>query len=387
MEDITRFLSDLPFPVYLHGPSALDFYFRKDTGRFVHVLTPASLIEVAREFDNPVFPGCEFADVHVEVPVSGVQQTCGILFSCMDEDESVFDAGSASHGIDETMHTFCWDVQRRVFKDPRSVYPYLRSNLLPPFPARQPRDVVTAALLISRLGFSFPKEHWALFRQSLHAVGDMWPRYEMVPLFQRYLLCGVLEGCNPQGGLTVLKESGCIEYWWPELHQMIETAHAKEFHPEGDVWDHTLETLKYRKTKDLRISLALLLHDVGKPKSLRQDGNAFNQHAQIGASIAEKFLRRLGFETALIQDIRFLVYHHMLPSLLPQLPVFRTENVMSSPLFPLLLEVYRCDLSSTYRSPDDYYAACKVYRGFLRNRRNPYRSCEGKKLLRLYVEG
>jgi len=61
---------------------------------------------------------------------------------------------------------------------------------------------------------------------------------------------------------------------------------------------------------------------------------------------------------------------------------------MESDLFPGLLEVYRCDLSSTFRGPDGYYEACKVYRAFLKHRKNPFRSSDGKKVqhLREYVE-
>ena len=168
---------------------------------------------------------------------------------------------------------------------------------------------------------------------------------------------------------------------------MVETVHDKEFHPEGDVWDHTLETLKYRKTRDLRLSLGLLLHDIGKPRARREAGNAFDRHAQIGRSIGRRFLQRLCFDEQIIEDVCFLVNHHMLPAFISRLPFFRTEKVMSSHLFPLLLELYRCDLSSTFRSPEDYYTACKTYRKFLKNIRNPFRNTQGKKLLRLYVDG
>ena len=59
---------------------------------------------------------------------------------------------------------------------------------------------------------------------------------------------------------------------------------------------------------------------------------------------------------------------------------------MADPLFPVLLELYRCDLESTFRGPNPYYRACKIYRSYLKNSANPYRSAEGKKLVRLYVD-
>jgi poly(A) polymerase len=76
----------------------------------------------------------------------------------------------------------------------------------------------------------------------------------------------------------------------------------------------------------------------------------------------------------------------MVPGAIAKLPVYRTEKVMSSPLFPELLELYRCDVSSTFRGPDGYYQACRTYRSFLKHSKNPFRSSDGKKRLRLLVE-
>jgi poly(A) polymerase len=59
---------------------------------------------------------------------------------------------------------------------------------------------------------------------------------------------------------------------------------------------------------------------------------------------------------------------------------------MADERFPILLELYRCDLESTYRGPDGYYRACKIYRDYLKNEANPFRSADGKKLVRLFVD-
>jgi len=152
------------------------------------------------------------------------------------------------------------------------------------------------------------------------------------------------------------------------------------------VWEHTIETFRYRKTEDPALSLSLLLHDSGKPSAKRNEGREFDRHSQIGADVARKFLSRVGFERKIIEDVGFLVKEHMLPAALPDLPFFRIGEIMANPLFPKLLEVYRCDVSSTFRGPEGYYKACKVYQSFLRNRKNPFRNSGGKKIARIYIE-
>ncbi len=205
-------------------------------------------------------------------------------------------------------------------------------------------------------------------------------------LEQRFLLTGVLTGKWAGRGLSLLMESGFIAAHWPLLQAMNRIDHSKEHHPEGNVWRHTVEAFAYRKVRELPLSLALLLHDSGKPFTGPRNGNAFDRHAQIGADRARGFLRDLGYGEELISQVDYFVRHHMLPSYIPRLAFSRTEDVLSSPHFPELLELYRCDVSSTYRGPDGYYAACATYRSFLKNRRNPFRSASGKKRLRLLVE-
>jgi poly(A) polymerase len=181
-------------------------------------------------------------------------------------------------------------------------------------------------------------------------------------------------------------ESGFVDAHWPLLSSMAAVDHTKEHHPEGNVWRHTVEAFAYRKIRELPLSLGLLLHDCGKPFTGPRNGNAFDRHAQIGADKARRFMYGLGYSQELIDKVEYFVQNHMLPTYIPKIPFNRTEDVLASPLFPELLELYRCDVSSTFRGPEGYYNACAAYRSFLKNRRNPFRSTDGKKRLRLLVE-
>jgi poly(A) polymerase len=200
---------------------------------------------------------------------------------------------------------------------------------------------------------------------------------------QRLLLMGLLSSPYPALGLELLKITGFAGEFWPELAVLDDVDHSKEFHPEGNVWKHTLETFRYRKPSayayDLRLSMGLLLHDVGKSIAESSGQRRFDGHAELGARQAQVFLERLGFDSAFTSDICYLVKNHMLPAALPRLPLTRTGGILESPLFPLLLELYRCDESSSFKGLEAYYESSAAYQSYLRYRRNPYRSADGKK--------
>ena len=148
---------------------------------------------------------------------------------------------------------------------------------------------------------------------------------------------------------------------------------TKDHHPEGDVWLHVLEALKYRKRNDLLLSFAILLHDLGKTVVAGTRDKPYADHAHQGAILAERFLRRLEFPLSFIQAVSFLIRYHMMPEALPKMPLYRIEKLLRHELFPTLLELYRADLLATFQGPQKYYTACNLYRSFLKTRSNPFR--------------
>jgi len=373
-----RLSGDLPdpaeFPWYLSSFSALDLFYGLPRGRYVSLATREDLVAAAGAFEGLEFPGTGNADAAAVLEEE-------ILLLSLDRPEGIL-------GVPEPeallpVLRFLYDPRGRRFYDPDGIYPLLRGERIldpeaPEFSGTSWEPWLDGAVLISRYGFRV-REYPAWEEDPVRAPA-------VSPFRQREALVRILEGAGPDQGLIFLERCGFIRAHWPELSEMIRVRHGKEHHPEGDVWDHTLATFSHRKTRDLRVSLALLLHDAGKPRSREDEGNRFHNHAQLGERIAGQFLARLEFSPEEIRTVSFLVSRHMLPGLSRTLPVYRIREVLSSPLYPLLLEVYRCDLCSTFRGPDGYYEACKVYRRFLKNERNPFRDGEGKKLLRSYVE-
>jgi hypothetical protein len=147
-----------------------------------------------------------------------------------------------------------------------------------------PDRLLEEAVLCSRYPYAFPP------RDGGALEGRVIP-----PAEQRELLLAVLTGAAPWLGLEHLRTAGFIAQYWPELAALTGVDHDKDFHPEGDGWHHSLEALRQRNGADPLLSLALLLHDIGKTVAERNGERAFDEHSRLGAVLARDFLRRLEF--------------------------------------------------------------------------------------------
>ncbi len=364
---VVRTLIDTGYQAYLTGFSALDRYFGLEDPGMVSLATDAGLIDLCSLFEEASFPGNYTADVAVSDSQSN---TCFLIRSVDHEAEF---QGSLRYT------SFRYDCLTHAYRDPEDIYWDLRNpgELDIPLPdsssvTRGWAVVSDAAILAARYGFTAGRE-------TVHMLASHGQRCAMRldQMEQHMLLRQVLLSRDPASALRILMESGFIDRHWPIIAAMRGISQSKDFHPEGDVWEHTLETFSYLKHPDLLVSLALLLHDSGKPKSQRQGKNLFDQHAQIGSNMAAAFLSSLNFDASLVRGAAFLIREHMVPSYIPKLSVYRTEKTMNSPLFPQLLELFRCDLSATFQGIDSYYAACEAYRRYLRHRNSPYRNSDG----------
>lgn len=134
-------------------------------------------------------------------------------------------------------------------------------------------------------------------------------------------------GEKPSLGLDFLKETGWLVFF-PELDALRGCSQDPVWHPEGDVWVHTLHSLDVfaaEKTgdpwEDLVVGLAVLCHDLGKPETTKigVDGRIRSLgHEQSGVPEAEKFLGRMTNHHKLIKEVTPLVQEHMRPSTLFQ---------------------------------------------------------------------
>jgi tRNA nucleotidyltransferase (CCA-adding enzyme) len=130
-----------------------------------------------------------------------------------------------------------------------------------------------------------------------------------------------LKSYKPSIGFALLKELGVLKYF-PELEALIGCEQEYEYHPEGDVWIHTLMTLDEMaklKTgdeyKDLVLFLAILCHDLGKPLCTKEINGKItsHKHETLGIEPTLSFLEKLTNDKKLINDVLPLVKYHLSP--------------------------------------------------------------------------
>ena len=290
MEKIHDRLSRRGIPLYLESFSALDRYFGLMDPGTVHFLTDSTLVALAQTFDKLEFPGLPYEDVRV------IQDEERYVFRCVDTIEN-----PPSYPF--TAQNLIYSVDRDAFLDPRGVYRDLRLETL--VESDQPVSpwvsVMDAAKLVSRYHY----------RIELPLEGSGMNGFEPTAEIQRELLLAILSNRYSAKGLELLYRSGFVEKFWPELYEMGKAQHSKYHHPEGNVWEHSLETLRYRKKRSLVLSLSCLLHDVGKPVARTLKDKPFKDHAEISARISASFLRYLGLPSEIIRDVCFLVRYHI----------------------------------------------------------------------------
>ncbi|MDR2103621.1 MAG: phosphohydrolase, partial [Treponema sp.] len=257
------------------GFSALDQYMGYASLPFTWVETDADIPVLARFFEGFRFPGTDIADGALD---AGGQSW---YFHCLDPEESRWgpdprwNSGTRLPSYPLLSLHQTWKTKR--FQDPQGVYPLLRELRDGPprlqsgeKAAEDPKTgdafgepaapwwtgvcrgtsryqaLMDGALILARYGTAYPAPPpIAKIAASLEPLPRGLPPNAEA---QRVLLSSILVSPRPDLGLELLKAGGFLETLWPELQLLDDVDHSKEFHPEGNVWRHTMETFRYRKT-------------------------------------------------------------------------------------------------------------------------------------------
>jgi len=209
--------------------------------------------------------------------------------------------------------------------------------------------LIRAVRFAARLGFEIEPATMAAL-QRLHGL-----IVKVSPERVRDELARILTEGGARRGFELLDETGLLGDILPEVAAMKGVAQPPEFHPEGDVWTHTLLLLEKLRHPTVTLAAGALLHDVGKPATFRiADRIRFDGHVEEGVRLAHDILTRLRFSNEQISQIKALIAHHMRFKDSGQMRESTMKRFLRMENFTEHLELHRLDCLSSNGKLDTY---------------------------------
>lgn len=215
----------------------------------------------------------------------------------------------------------------------------------------------------SRLGFQIEPRTLAAMRAdaaNIHQVSCERIRDELTLM--------LTEG-HARVAFEMLDTTGLLVQVLPEVARLHGVAQPPQFHPEGDVWIHTMLLLeKLPAGTSSTLAWGALLHDIGKPATFQPPNPAvpgdrirFNGHVEVGVRVAEVILRRLRFSADDTEQIVALVKNHMRFGDVMQMRESTLKRFLRLPHFEEHLALHRMDCLSAHGDLSLYEFAKQKY--------------------------
>ncbi|MGC1485248.1 MAG: CCA tRNA nucleotidyltransferase [Candidatus Acidiferrum sp.] len=214
--------------------------------------------------------------------------------------------------------------------------------------------MMRAVRFAARFGFDIEHETFAAIRRHAGAVTDVSAeriRDELTKL--------LTEGAA-RTGFELLEKEWLLSIVLPEIAAMKGVPQPPQFHPEGDVWIHTLLMIEgFVAGTSPTLAWGVLLHDVGKPPTFKpasQTGDRirFDHHVDVGVRMAEAICRRYRFSNEDTEQIIALVANHMRFMDVERMRTSTLKRFVRLPHFEEHMELHRLDCLSSHRRLDSY---------------------------------
>lgn len=223
----------------------------------------------------------------------------------------------ASSRRDFTMNAILWDFLKGEFIDPFNGRRDLQDGILRHTSnhfSEDPLRVLRAMQFAARFNLKVAPETIDLCKSispehlSAERIYEEWKKL-------------ITKGETPSLGLNFLQDCGWIRHY-PELDAMVGCKQDPDWHPEGDVWTHTLHCMDAFSRgrledswENLIVGFSVLCHDMGKPATTKLECGRIRSpgHESAGASVTRVFLARMTRQKALIAAVVPLVANHLRP--------------------------------------------------------------------------
>jgi len=203
--------------------------------------------------------------------------------------------------------------------------------------------LMRAVRFAARLGFAIEEETFAAIRAlapAIHTTSAERMRDELIKM--------LTEG-DARAAFLLLDATGLLAEVLPEVAAMKGVEQPPEFHPEGDVFVHTLLLLAQLQHPPPTLALGALLHDVGKPVTQTFDDRIrFNLHDKVGARMAGKICQRLRMSNEVTERVVWLVEQHMRLAATPEMRESKRRRFVRETGFDELLQLGEMDCRASH---------------------------------------
>jgi poly(A) polymerase len=206
--------------------------------------------------------------------------------------------------------------------------------------------MLRAVRFAARFGYSIDEKTFSAIRElapQIHQVSRERVRDEILKM--------LTEG-HARRAFELLDQAKLLEQVLPEIKKMQGVEQPPQYHPEGDVWIHTLMLLDGLPAGCSKtLALGALLHDVGKPPTFRvaPDRIRFDNHAEVGTKMAEEICRRFRLSNEDTEQVLSLVANHMRFADVTRMKESTLKRFFRLPKFEEQLELHRLDCMSSHR--------------------------------------
>jgi poly(A) polymerase len=215
--------------------------------------------------------------------------------------------------------------------------------------------MLRAVRFAARFGFS-------LDAAALEAIRKLAPLIHDVSTERgRDEILKILTEEQARRGFELLDETGLLQEVLPEIKALQGVPQPPEFHPEGDVWIHTLLMLAGLRAATPTLALGVLLHDVGKPPTLSvRERIRFDNHVEVGAEMAQAICARLRLSTRETERVVELVRHHLRFKDFPRMRRSTQLRFLRMEGFEEHLELHRLDCLASHGDLTNYELAQRL---------------------------
>jgi putative nucleotidyltransferase with HDIG domain len=238
--------------------------------------------------------------------------------------------------------------------------------------------LLRAVRFAARFGFEIEPATFGAMRKlaaRIHAVSRERVREELTTM--------LTEG-HARRAFELLDKTDLLVQVLPEISRMNGVAQPPQYHPEGDVWIHTLMLLEQLEPGcAMTLAWGALLHDVGKPATFREapDRIRFDGHVEVGVAIGAEICRRFRFSNNEARQILALIENHMRFADAPRMKASTLKRFFRLEDFPEHLALHRMDCMAAHRNLDIWNFVRERYESMPEEAMRPKSLLTGRELI------